>query len=73
MHIINNAAAWEAGLLLKDIDAFKKNDPDFMICIVSQSSNQAVIINEDLIRRYPDLNIKILTDSDSGATKKELL
>ena len=28
-------------------------------------------INEDLIRRYPELKIKILTGSDSGTTKKE--
>ena len=69
MNIIKDPAKWEAGLL-KDIDEFK-SDPNFRICIVSQSTKQAMSINEDLNRRYPDLKIKILTGSDSGATKKD--
>ncbi|MFM7989370.1 MAG: hypothetical protein ACKPKO_59660, partial [Candidatus Fonsibacter sp.] len=45
--------------------------PNFRICIVSHSSKQAMSINKDLNRIYPDLKIKILTGSDSGATKKD--
>ncbi|MFM7985958.1 MAG: hypothetical protein ACKPKO_42245 [Candidatus Fonsibacter sp.] len=55
---------------MKDIDEFN-SDPNFKICIVSQASKQAMSINEDLNRRYPDLKINILTGSDSGATKND--
>ena len=70
MHICHDAAASAEGLL-KAIDEFKKHPPNFRISIVSQSSKQAMSINEDLIRRYPELKINILAGSDSGMTKKE--
>ena len=59
MHIINESAKWEAGLL-KDIDEFRNSDPNFRICIVSQSSKQAMSINEDLVLKFPELKIRIL-------------
>ena len=57
--IINGPATWEAGLL-KDIDEFRNSDPNFRICIVSQSSKQAMSINEDLVLKFPELKIWIL-------------
>ena len=56
---------------MKDIDEFKNNDPNIKICIIPQSSKQAMSINANLIRNHPALNINILTGSDSGMTKKE--
>ena len=43
MNIIQDLAKLEAGLL-KDIDELKRADPNFRICIVSQTSKQAVSI-----------------------------
>ena len=70
MNIIQDPANWEAGLL-NDIDEFQNADPNFRIRIVSQSFKQAISSNDDLIRRYPELKIKILSGSDSGMTTKE--
>ena len=70
MTIISVAAKWEARLL-HDINKFNNYEPNFKICIVSQSSNQSINTNEDLIRKYPDLKIKLLTGSDSGITKNK--
>lgn len=70
MNIINDPANSDVGLL-KDIYDFKKSDPNFRVCIVSQSSTQAMSINNDLIRRYAKLNIHILTGSDSGMAQKD--
>ena len=52
MRIISVLAKLETGLL-KGIDEFKNADPNFRICIVSQSSRPAMSINEDLIRKVP--------------------
>ena len=69
MNISNVPATWEARLL-KDIDEFRNVDPNCRICRALHSSKQAMHINDDLIPRYPELNIKILAGSDSGMTKK---
>ena len=53
INIINDPATWEAGLS-KDIDELNRKDLNFRIRIVSQSPRQAMIINDDTIRRYPD-------------------
>ena len=52
------------------VHEFTRADSSFRIFIVLQSSEQAMSINEDLIRRYPESKIKILTGSDSGMIKK---
>ena len=58
MHLIQDHAKWEVGLL-KDIDEFKMSP--------------AMSINEDLIRKYPELKINVIMGSNSGITKNELL
>ena len=61
MNIFNDAATWEAGLL-KDIDELRKNEPNFRICIVSQSSKQAMSINEGLLQQ----KVSLVEDQFSG-------
>ena len=70
MTIISVAAKWEARLL-HDINKFNNYEPNFKICIVSQSSNQTMSVNDDLVQKYPALKINILTGSDSGITKNK--
>jgi hypothetical protein len=55
----------------KDLEKFYKDDSSFRVCIVSQSSMQAVSIEEDLKTRFPHLKVKRLIGLDSGLTKKE--
>lgn len=69
MFEINDPAIWEDGLH-KDIDNVKNSDPNFKICIVSQSSKQAMSLHDDIMRRHSDLKINVLTGYDSGITKK---
>jgi len=41
MHVINNPAKWE-GEMYKDIENINNIDPNFRICIISQSSKQCM-------------------------------
>ena len=50
---------------------FYKDDSSFRVCIVSQSSAQAISIEEDLKTRFPDLKLERLIGLDNGFTKKE--
>ena len=54
-----------------DIDEFKTEDQHFGICIVSQSSSQAVGLETHLSMKHSDLKIKKLVGTDDGETKKE--
>ena len=69
IHLVCNFAKWK-DQLRKDLERFYKDDPQFRICIASQSSTKALSIEEDLIQRFPHLNVKRLTGVDSGTTKK---
>jgi hypothetical protein len=60
---------WE-NQLHNDIEKFKIDDPDFKICICSQSAKLAENLNNDLQDKYPNLKILKLTGLDSGKTKK---
>ena len=72
LNIICDQTKWEA-TLHKDIETFKQEDPSFRICIVSQSSTQALSLESDLQTRFPDLKVKRLIGIDSGETKKQFL
>jgi hypothetical protein len=56
-----------------DLTRYYSEDPRFMVCIVSQSSNKVVAMETELRERYPHLNIKRLIGSDSGETKRQAL
>ena len=61
---------WE-NQLYNDIENFKLDDPNFKICICSQSAKLAEILKNDLQDKYPNLKILKLTGLDSGKTKKD--
>jgi len=72
LNVICDRTKWEA-TLHKDIETFKQEDPTFRICIVSQSSTQALSLESDLQTRFPELKVKRLIGIDSGQTKKQFL
>ena len=72
MNIICDRTKWEA-TLHKDLETFQQEDPNFRVCIVSQSSTQALSLEEDLRTRFPLLKVKRLIGIDSGGTKKQFL
>lgn len=72
INIICDRTKWEQGLH-KDLETFQRQDPTFRVCIVSQSSTQALSLEEDLRTRFPNLKVKRLVGIDSGETKKQFL
>ena len=72
LNIICDRAKWEA-TLHKDIETFYSEDPTFRVCIVSQSSTQALSFESDLQTRFPQLKVKRLIGVDSGETKNSSL
>ena len=68
MHVTNDPANWEDEMY-KDIDEFKNMDPNFRICIISQSSKQCMSLNDNIMKKDPELKIKMLTGTHSGITK----
>ena len=72
INLICNQTKWEAKLH-SDMENFCKIDQSLRVCVVSESSNQAVSIEEDLGGRFPYLKVKRLIGIDSGMTKKEYL
>jgi hypothetical protein len=70
INLICNQAKWEAKLH-RDLEGFYQSDPGFRVCIVSQSSGQALSLESDLGDRFPHLKIKRLVGIDSGMTKKQ--
>ena len=70
INLICNQTKWEAKMH-KDLEKFYKDDSSFRVCIVSQSSTQALSIEEDLKTRFPYLKVKRLIGLNSGLTKKE--
>ena len=69
MHVINDPAKWEYNTY-KDIDKFKNIDPNFRICIISQSSKHCMSLNGDIMQKYIELKINMLTGTDSVNTKQ---
>jgi len=57
----------------EDIVRLHQQDPNFRICIVSQSATEATTLERDLKEKYPDLVIKKLVGTDGGETKKRFL
>ena len=49
MHVINNPAKWE-DKMYKDIKKLKNINPNFGICIISQSSKQCMRLNDDIMK-----------------------
>ena len=58
MHVTNDPAIWEDEMY-KDIDEFKNMDPNFRICIISQSSKQCMSLNDNIMKKHPELKIKM--------------
>ena len=71
-NLVCDKVKWEAQLH-KDLERFYKEDKGFRVCIASQSSNQALGLEDGLKAKYPHLNIKRLVGLDSGSTKKRFL
>jgi len=69
INLICNQTKLEAKLH-SDLENFYKIDQSFRVCIVGQSSNQALSIEEDLRGRFPHLKVKRLIGIDSGMKKK---
>jgi hypothetical protein len=61
------------GGCMRDLERFYAEDKNFRVCIVSQSSTQALSLEEDLKTRFPHLTVKRLVGLDSGETKKQML
>ena len=72
INLICDQARWEAQLHA-DLERFYEQDQRFRVCITSQSSSQAISIEEDLLKRFPHLNIQRLIGVDSGMKKKQML
>ncbi|MFM7982325.1 MAG: hypothetical protein ACKPKO_23695, partial [Candidatus Fonsibacter sp.] len=56
-----------------DLAKYYAEDPQFRVCIVSQSSTKVVVLETELKARYPHLKLKRLIGSDSGETKRQAL
>jgi hypothetical protein len=63
---------WNAQLV-SDLNKFYTEDPNFKVCIVSQSSSKAVALEAEIQGQFPHLKVKKLIGTDSGETKKEYL
>ena len=50
-HVINDPAKCEDEMY-KNIGKFKNIDPNFGICILSQSSKQCMILNDDITKNH---------------------
>ena len=49
MHVFYDPAKWEDEMY-KNIDIFKNIDPNFRICIISQSSKHCTSLNNDIMK-----------------------
>ena len=72
IHIARDESNWKTQLHA-DLQRYHQEDPGFRVCIVSQSSSQAVSLEESLRDKFPNLCVRRLVGTDSGATKKEVL
>jgi hypothetical protein len=54
LRIIHEKDKWE-GQLFEDIEAFRAEDPDFKVCVCSQSAKLAENLKNDLEEKYPEL------------------
>ncbi|MFM7989316.1 MAG: hypothetical protein ACKPKO_59380, partial [Candidatus Fonsibacter sp.] len=56
-----------------DLAKYYAEDPQFRVCIVSQSSTKVLVLETELKEQFPHLKIKLLIGSDSGETKRQAL
>ena len=59
--------------LATDLQQFYQEDPNFKICIASQSSSRAVALEEELSQKHPHLVVRSLVGTDSGETKRHFM
>ena len=59
--------------LATDLDKFYQEDPNFKVCIASQSSSRAVALEKELQEKFPLLAVKCLVGTDSGETKRQFM
>jgi hypothetical protein len=71
IHIVRDQGKWETQLH-SDLKRFHEQDHNFRVCIVSQSSSQAVSLEESLRDKFPNLTVRRLVGTDCGATKKQV-
>ena len=71
-NLICDTIKWEMQLQ-DDLERFYAEDKNFRVCIASQSSNQALSLEDALKEKYPHLNVQRLVGLDSGKTKKDFL
>ena len=71
-NLVLDKTKWQKQLN-EDILRLHQQDPNFRICIVSQSATEATTLEKDLREKYPDLVVKKLVGTDGGETKKRFL
>ena len=71
-NVVLDEKQWQ-NQLATDLDKFYQEDPNFTVCIASQSSSRAVALEKELADKYPHLTIKCLVGTDSGETKRQFM
>jgi hypothetical protein len=72
INLICNRAKWDMQLK-DDLERFYKEDKRFRVCVASQSSTEAINLENDIRERFPHLCVKRLVGDDCGSTKKAML
>ena len=72
INLICDSTKWETQLH-GDLEKFYQEDKGFRVVVVSQSSTQALGLEEELKEKYPHFQIKRLVGLDSGGTKRSYL
>jgi hypothetical protein len=72
MNIYTDDKMWQERLY-SDLRKYQEEDPNFKVCLVSQSSNRAVEMEGQLRADFPGLRVKRLIGTDSGMTKKTVM
>ena len=70
INLMLNEDQWEEQLRA-DLDQFYKEDPNFRVCIVSQSSSKVNALYDRIKEQCPHLVVKKLVGADGGETKRQ--
>jgi hypothetical protein len=71
-HLVLDEQQWKSQLAT-DLQQFYQEDPNFKVCIASQSSSRAVALEKELQEKHPQLVVKCLVGTDSGETKRQFM
>lgn len=72
INLILDEEQWKQQLQT-DLTNYYQADPNFKVCIVSQSSSKVNALHQELQEQFPHLAVKKLTGMDGGETKREYL